>query len=372
MATDQDKVTGLLGALSASEWLTVVRGVEDVERWLRSLPPGDRQAEPVMDALLGLAGHRKWEVRHALATLASSSNHPGFEPVLARFVADDNAQVRGAAKRAALRRRDWQNAGVFGRQHEERINATLDDIESKFGVQGRQAVKRASDQIADTFARELYHEIIKVVVPVATAAERLTTRLSDEKVSKQALTTDATTIGRRVAHLKAILDAMRAYTALPKLTFAQEDLAQVVSEALTYVREPGTEALLPSRAEGDPTVAEVARPRIVQALTNLLVNALESYEGISARQPISIALEAGEGWVSICVTDCGCGMREDVLAEATTLFTTNKAKGTGFGLPLVKKIVEAEHSGSLALSSQPGRGTAAKMTIPTRRPREGK
>ena len=141
MATSEGGMTALISPLRADDWPTVLRGIDDADRWLRAAPPGELQIGPVVDALVRLAGHQKWEVRRAIANVAARMNHPAFEPVLARFVGDDNALVREAARRAALRRRDWQNASAFGKQHEERINATLDDIEGRFGLV---ALQRAS------------------------------------------------------------------------------------------------------------------------------------------------------------------------------------------------------------------------------------
>ncbi|HEY0557486.1 MAG TPA: hypothetical protein VGG20_24740, partial [Thermoanaerobaculia bacterium] len=109
-----------------------------------------------------------------------------------------------------------------GKQHEDRINSILDDIEARFGSRGRDAVKRASEQIASTFSRELYHEVIKLLSPLAMSADRLRTQLSDEKTTRAELADDAARIGRRVSHLRAVLDGMRAYTAQPALTYARE------------------------------------------------------------------------------------------------------------------------------------------------------
>lgn len=359
----------LIEALAASDWQVVVDAVDSAEKWLQKHRLGDGTTA-VLEAIIRVSTHRKWEVRHAVATLAASASHPEFEPVLARFLADDNLRVREAAKRAAVRRRDWQNAGAFGREHENRINATLDDIEAKFGVQGRRAVKRASDQIADTFARELYHEIIKIVVPVASAADRLGTRLADQRVSRTLLADDAETIARTVSHLKAVLDAMRAYTASPQLEFEAENVRDLVAEAITLVRQQDNVSLLPANVDGDAVVAEVSKARMIQALTNLLHNAIEAYEGVSVRQPIVVRFELTDGFVSIEVSDFGTGMRSDVLAAATALFRSTKKSGTGFGLPLVKKIVEAEHAGRLTLASELHRGTTVRLTIPTRRSAE--
>jgi signal transduction histidine kinase len=370
MATSGAGTTSVISALRADDWPTVLRGIDDADRWLRAAHPGELHVGPVVDALVRLAGHHKWEVRRAVANVAARTNHASFEPVLARFVGDDNALVQEAARRAALRRRDWQNASAFGKQHEERINATLDDIESRFGTRGREAVKRASEQIADTFARELYHEMIKLVVPVASSAERLKARLADPSVPRPQLADDATTIGRRVVHLKAVLDAMRVYTAVPSVAFAVDNITDVVTEALALVREGTSDALLPSGAIGEGGSAEVCRARLVQALTNVLVNAVESYDGVTQRRPVRVTLEPGDGWVAINVEDFGCGMSDEVAADATVLFTTSKPHGTGFGLPLAMKIIESEHGGRLKMTSHKGHGTVVRMTLPTRRPGE--
>jgi len=362
-----NSASGLLDSLRAEDWSTVLCGIEDAERWLREAGPGEQQIDHVVQALVLLAGHAKWEVRRAVANIAARMNHPSFEPALARFVSDDNALVRDAARRAALRRRDWQNASAFGKQHEQRINAALDDIESRFGVRGRDAVKRASEQIADTFARELYHEMIKLVVPVANSAERLKARLADPSVPRSELGDDATTIGRRVVHLKAVLDAMRMYTAVPNLVFAVDDVTEVVTEAIAVVREGAPNAPLPRGVIGEGGLVDMCRARLVQALTNVLINAAESYNDLAQRVPVRVSLDSGDGWVAISVEDFGCGMSEEVAADATVLFTTSKPNGTGFGLPLAMKIIESEHGGRLKLTSQKGRGTVVRMTLPTRR-----
>src|SRR5260370_32858767 len=87
---------------------------------------------------------------------------------------------------------------------------------------GRDAVKRAAEQIANTFARELYHEVIKLLSPLAASADRLRAQLSAANVPAEALAEEADRIGRRVTQLRAVLDAMRAYTAQPALSFKTE------------------------------------------------------------------------------------------------------------------------------------------------------
>jgi nitrogen fixation/metabolism regulation signal transduction histidine kinase len=324
--------------------------------------------EQVVSKLVALANHSKWEVRRAVANAAAQAAHPAFEPVLAKLAVDDNSRVRQAAEHAALRRRDSRHASTLGKQHEERINSTLDDIEARFGSKGRDAVKRAAEQIANTFARELYHEVIRLLSPLGTSAERLRTHLAAANVSPEVLAEEADRIGRRVGQLRAVLDAMRAYTAQPALNFQRELLREVIQEAASVALESDADKRWRPVIEINvpPTmVVDLARARFVQALTNVLANAVESYREVDALTPIEVMTDVQEGLVTITVEDSGCGMSAEGQRDALTLFATSKPNGTGFGLPLAVKIIESEHGGRLNIDSLKGRGTIVRITIPT-------
>jgi HEAT repeat protein len=156
----------LLAALDARDWSVTLQAVAVADTRIRGSIVGDPKVEEIVAKLVALASHTKWEVRRAVGQAAAHAPHPIFERVLAKLALDDNGRVRQAAENAALRRRDSRHASTLGKQHEDRINATLDDIEARFGSKGRDAVKRAAEQIANTFARELYHEVIKLVSPL--------------------------------------------------------------------------------------------------------------------------------------------------------------------------------------------------------------
>ena len=370
MAIDEpSEYAALHAALDGRDWVSVLDGVSRAETWVRVATPGDPRIEEVVRKLVTLADHSKWEVRRAVANAAAQMAHPAFESALPRLLRDDNTRVRQAAERAALRRRDWRNASTLGKQHEDRINAALDDIEVRFGARGRDAVKRAAEQIANTFARELYHEVIKLLAPLATSADRLRVQLSDERTTRAKLAEEATRIERRITHLGAVLNGMRAYTQRPKLTYEMESLRDIIEEAAFVVRELESNGRRPPiHIEVEASVsAEVSRARLVQAVTNVLANAVESYDGIKSLEPIVVRAEAEEGRVRIAIADGGCGMSEEAVVDATVLFATSKPDGTGFGLPLAIKIVESEHGGRLTLDSSKGRGTIVRMVIPTQR-----
>jgi len=357
----------LLRALSANDWSVTLEAVTAAERALRDTIVGDTQAEPIVEKLAALSNHPKWEVRRAVANAAAHLPHPAFEAPLAKLALDDNSRVRLAAEQAALRRRDSRHASSLGTQHEDRINSILDDIAARFGTKGRDAVRRAADEIANIFARELYHEVIRLLSPLAVSAETLRTQLLDATVPAEALVDETARMGRRVAQLRNVLDAMRAYTAQPLLSYKPEVLRDVIQEAATIAIESDSKRSRKPAIEIEVSttlVVCVARGRLVQALTNVLVNAIEAYGDADSPKPIKVKARLHQGIVGITVEDSGCGMSEEAQRDALTLFATSKPNGTGFGLPLAVKIVESEHRGRLTLESAKGRGTLVRITVP--------
>ena len=358
----------LLDELDSPDWSGTIRAVGIAEARLRGSIAGDSKVEEIVKKLAPLAGHAKWEVRRAVAKAATHAPHPIFESVLAKLARDDNIRVRQAAENAALRRRDSRHASTLGKQHEDRINSTLDDIEVRFGARGREAVKRAAEQVANTFARELYHEIIKLVTPIATSADRLREQLSTSNAAAEILSQEADRIGRRVKQLRAVLEGMRAYTAQPALTFMTEILQEVIQDAANVALESDRDKSFRPSININVAVtleADLVRSRFLQALTNVLLNAIESYEDGGSQKPIEVNAGIQGGLVAITVQDSGCGMSLEAQRDALELFATSKPKGTGFGLPLAVKIIESEHGGRLSIESRKGHGTVVRILIPS-------
>ncbi|MGZ4920384.1 MAG: ATP-binding protein [Halobacteriota archaeon] len=70
-----------------------------------------------------------------------------------------------------------------------------------------------------------------------------------------------------------------------------------------------------------------------------------------------------EGSVDITVSDTGAGVPVHMRDKIFSPLTTGKAKGTGLGLAVVKRIVEA-HNGTITFESEEGKGTTFTITLP--------
>jgi signal transduction histidine kinase len=69
--------------------------------------------------------------------------------------------------------------------------------------------------------------------------------------------------------------------------------------------------------------------------------------------------------VAITISDTGKGIPQDKLDTIfEPFFSTKGSKGTGLGLPVMKKIIE-EHGGKVELASEVDKGTTFRITLPT-------
>ncbi len=108
-----------------------------------------------------------------------------------------------------------------------------------------------------------------------------------------------------------------------------------------------------------PTV-HLDRDRMSQVLLNLFLNAVQAMpDGGTLR--VEGHMEGTD--LALNVTDTGCGIAPERLADIFSPYFTTKASGTGLGLSIVHKIVEA-HDGTIEASSVPGKGTTFRLRFP--------
>lgn len=120
--------------------------------------------------------------------------------------------------------------------------------------------------------------------------------------------------------------------------------------------EPGT----------DPYIVRGDGEKLRQAFLNIILNALQA---TPPRGHVSIAIKRVESGVEIRICDNGSGIRAEHLVRLFEPFFTTKADGTGLGLAVTRKIIEA-HGGLLAVESVDGKGTTVVVTLPDQATKE--
>ncbi len=106
--------------------------------------------------------------------------------------------------------------------------------------------------------------------------------------------------------------------------------------------------------------------KLRRVLINLVGNALDAFEEAGTREPrleVSMGenLAGSEVWVRI--KDNGPGIAPEARRRLFSPFYTSKVNGTGLGLPISKKLVDA-HGGSIEVESEPGAGAEFLITLP--------
>jgi signal transduction histidine kinase len=142
---------------------------------------------------------------------------------------------------------------------------------------------------------------------------------------------------------------------------------------LQYCREVMSSAIARSATEErcscpDDVYVEVDRGELVQALTNLIRNAIEAHEELppGAMRELSLAAEAQGDVAVIRVVDSGRGVPEEIAPRIFEASFTTKPSGAGIGLAIARRLVRA-HGGDLVLApSEPGRGATFLVTLPCR------
>ena len=100
--------------------------------------------------------------------------------------------------------------------------------------------------------------------------------------------------------------------------------------------------------------------RIHQALLNLILNAIQSMERCGI---LSVEIACTADRVSLAISDSGVGMSPGELEEIFDTYYTTKKEGSGIGLSVTLRIVEA-HDGAIEVESEPGKGTRVCVFLP--------
>jgi signal transduction histidine kinase len=102
---------------------------------------------------------------------------------------------------------------------------------------------------------------------------------------------------------------------------------------------------------------------LYQAFLNILINAMHA---MPDGGDIYIELSARKHLITIVFTDEGPGIPDDILARIWEPFFTTRDKGSGLGLPIVRKIIEG-HGGIIEVDNGPEKGTQVTVTLPVER-----
>ena len=115
---------------------------------------------------------------------------------------------------------------------------------------------------------------------------------------------------------------------------------------------------------GDVPLIQANPGKLNQVFSNLIMNALQAMD---VGGKLTIETSATEHSASICITDNGCGIPDEIKQTIFEPFHTTKpvGEGTGLGLSICHTIIVETHGGEIsARDANPGPGTTFEILLP--------
>ena len=217
-------------------------------------------------------------------------------------------------------------------------------------------------------ARRLAHEIKNPLTPIQLSAERLQHKLASKLLNGDAemLARGTQTIINQVQAMKRMVDDFRDYARTPAPELAPLDLNDLLAEVLGLYESSPVGFSIQMAKNLPPILGDATQLR--QIIHNLLRNAEDALEG-RVDGELRLVTEVQGRYACLRIADNGPGFPVELLPRIFEPYVTTKARGTGLGLPIVKKIVD-EHQGSIEISNVPEGGAQIVIRLPLQRERD--
>jgi two-component system, OmpR family, sensor histidine kinase VicK len=210
---------------------------------------------------------------------------------------------------------------------------------------------KLQDKIQREFINVAAHELRTPIQPIIAITDIIYSRSKEDREKQELLEI----IMRNAKRLKRLTDDIldiakieSQYLQIQKEWFSLEDvISSLVYQHKANLKEKEDDINLNFIIEEKNLFIKADKGRIIQVIDNLLCNAIKFTEG-KAGGSITITARRTEDDSSIIVItkDTGIGIDKEILSRLFTKFATKSDKGTGLGLYISKKIVEA-HGGKI-------------------------
>ena len=223
--------------------------------------------------------------------------------------------------------------------------------------------------------REQYHELN---VLAASLAHEIKNPLSTIRMNMEMLGEDleevhtpearralerVETVNRQCQRLETLLNDFLRFTRLNRLELKTGSLNEQVMHVLNFFQPQADQLGIEIKRffETDLPAIKMESQTLQAALMNLVKNSIEAMPMGGLLVMRTRKVRTG---VALDLIDDGCGMTSEALMKMFKTFYTTKDGGSGLGLPMAKKIIEA-HGARINVQSELGRGTQFTLEFPT-------
>ncbi len=158
-----------------------------------------------------------------------------------------------------------------------------------------------------------------------------------------------------------IVNDLLEYSRELHLDLSPSNATSLVDQTLASMKIPKNINVI-NQTKEEPTV-EVDVEKMKRVCLNIMTNAVDAMPNGGT---LTIANMESDGNLLVSFADTGEGIRDEVLAKIWSPLFTTKPKGMGYGLAIVKRLMEA-HGGTVSVETNPGKGSTFTIIIPIHR-----
>lgn len=216
-------------------------------------------------------------------------------------------------------------------------------------------------RLTGELAHEIKNPLSTIKINLKLAAEELAGSEKTDQSFKRALRKIAVT-QKEADRLEQILDGFLRYVDRGQLQSANVDINELVGDMVDFYSPQATSRSITIRQGlyGRSLVCKLDADMLKQAILNLFINAQQAMTD-GGELMIRTAREKENAVIQI--SDTGSGIAADRLPNIFDAYYSSRPRGSGLGLPTVKKVIEA-HKGTIAVDSEPGKGTSFTIKLP--------
>jgi len=169
-------------------------------------------------------------------------------------------------------------------------------------------------------------------------------------------------VQKETDRLEQILDGFLRYIDRAEVHPAPADVNEIIGDMIDFFSPQAHSHSITVRQvlHKAPLICRIDGDMLKQAILNLFINAQQAMD---KGGELMIRTEQQKTQAVINISDTGCGIASDKLPRIFDAYYSSKPRGSGLGLPTAKKIITA-HNGSIAVQSEPGKGTSFTITLP--------
>jgi two-component system sensor kinase FixL len=360
MLRDLSKRVDLESQLGASEakWRTVVDSAVDGIVVIDA----HGRIEAFNQAAERLFGYSAREVHgQNVNMLMPSPYHEEHDTYLARYLATGRARVIGVGREVQGRRKDGTtfpvhlSVGEMILQGERKFTGILHDLTDRVQLEGQLREQAALAKVGE-MAAVIAHEVKNPLAGIRGAMQVFGARMAGEGANTQILTE----IVARIDSLDQMMKDLLLFARPPKPKHAPTDLVPLVKMTASLLSQDPALHGVDVEVDGAAPLVAADSDMLRIVFQNLLINSAHAMHG---KGRIRVAVDTIDKDCQLTFIDGGPGIPADIREKIFTPFFTTKSRGTGLGLPTVKRLIEA-HNGKIAVACPPAGGTTVVIRLP--------